>query len=237
MAIARWKDLCLDAADAHRLARFWGTVLGRETELHDDGDAALRGATPEETIWVNAVPEPKTIKHRVHVDVEVASLEPLLDAGATVVLPAEVSGHRWTVLADPDGGELCAFVREGQPADPPARLYELAVDTVDAASAHAQAEWWAEVWGGRVVDDGRGYSWLEAVPGLPFASVDFVPVPEPKTVKNRVHWDLTCDDVPALVARGATVLAEPTDRTPWHVLADPEGNEVCAFPSSPLGDG
>ena len=31
------------------------------------------------------------------------------------------------------------------------------------------------------------------------------------------------------------VLAEPTERTPWHVLADPEGNELCAFPSS--GDG
>lgn len=237
MAIARWKDLCLDAADAHRLARFWGAVLGMEVELHDDGDAALRGATPEQTIWVNAVPEPKTVKHRVHLDLDVAAVEPLLEAGATMVLPAEESGLRWSVLADPDGGEVCAFVRDGQPSDPPARLYELVVDTADAASAHAQAQWWAGVWGGRVVDDERGYSWLEAVPGMPFASVDFVPVPEPKGAKNRVHWDITCDDVAALVARGATVLAEPTERTPWHVLADPDGNEHCAFPTSPAGDG
>ncbi|MFP5254585.1 MAG: VOC family protein [Acidimicrobiia bacterium] len=232
MAIARWKDLCLDASDAHRLARFWGSILGLEIELHDDGDAALRGARPEETIWVNAVPEPKTAKHRVHLDVEVAAVEPLLAAGATVVLPAEESGFHWSVLADPDGGELCAFVRADQSVEPPARLYEVVVDTADVASAHAQAEWWASVWGGRVVDDPRGYSWLEEVPGAPLAAVAFVPVPEPKTVKNRIHWDLTCDDVPALVARGATVLAQPTERTPWHVLADPEGNEVCAFPSS-----
>lgn len=232
MPLARWKDLCLDATDAHRLARFWGTILGLEVELHDDGDATLRGASPADTIWVNTVPEPKTVKHRVHLDVDVASRQPLLDAGATMVLPAEVSGFHWSVLIDPDGGELCAFVRHGQALEPPARLYELVVDTADAASAHAQATWWADVWGGRVVDDERGFSWLEEVPGMPFASIDFVPVPEPKTAKNRVHWDLSCDDVPALVARGATVLAEPTERTPWHVLADPEGNELCALPSS-----
>lgn len=237
MAIARWKDLCLDATDAHRLARFWGAVLGLDVELHDDGDAALRGATPEETIWVNAVPEPKTVKHRVHLDVEVASVEPLLEAGATMVLPAEESGFSWSVLADPDGGELCAFVRNGQAPDPPARRYEIVVDTADAASAHAQASWWGGVWGGRVVDDDRGFSWIGQVPGVPFDAVTFVPVPEPKTAKNRVHWDLTCDDVSALVERGATVLAEPTAATPWHVLADPDGNELCAFPSAASGDG
>ena len=43
MAIARWKDLCIDASDAHRMARFWGELLGLEVELHGDGDAALRG--------------------------------------------------------------------------------------------------------------------------------------------------------------------------------------------------
>lgn len=232
MAVARWKDLCFDAGDAHALARFWGRILGLAVELHDDGDAVLRGARPEETIWVNAVPEPKTVKHRIHLDLDVASIEPLLEAGATMVLPAEESGFGWSVLADPDGGELCAFVREGQAPDPPARRYELCVDTTDAATAHDLAAWWGEVWGGRVEDDDRGFSWLEQVPGLPFDGIVFLPVPEPKSAKNRVHWDVVCDDVPALVARGATVLAEPTERTPWHVLADPDGNELCAFPSS-----
>jgi hypothetical protein len=237
MAIARWKDLCLDATDAHRLARFWGAILGLEVELHDDGDAALRGATPEETVWVNQVPEPRSGKNRVHLDVDVASVAPLVDAGATMVLPAEESGFAWSVLADPDGGELCAFVRDGQVPDPPARRYEIVIDTADASSAHAQAAWWAGVWGGRVVDDDRGFSWIEQVPGVPFDAVTFIPVPEPKTAKNRVHWDVTCGDVAALVARGATVLAEPTERTPWHVLADPDGNELCAFPPTEPGAG
>ena len=82
----------------------------------------------------------------------------------------------------------------------------------------------------KVVDDERGFSWLEDVPGCPFDSIDFAPVPEPKTVKNRIHWDITSDDLDGILARGATVLAEPTKPTPWHVLADPEGNEFCVFP-------
>ena len=232
MALARWKDLCIDATDAHRTARFWGDLLGLEVDLHDDGDAALRGATPEETIWVNAVPEPRTLKQRVHLDVDVASVGAVLALGATMVVPAAESGFRWSVLADPEGGELCAFEREGVPASPPGRLFELVVDTADAASSHAQAAWWSDVWGGTVVDDDCGFSWIEGIPGTPFATVDFVPVPEPKTVKNRIHWDVTCDDVPGVVERGARVLAEPTAATGWHVLADPEGNEFCAFAPS-----
>jgi len=62
--------------------------------------------------------------------------------------------------------------------------------------------------------------------------MDFVPVHEPKTAKNRVHWDVTVPDVEsvaALVTAGATLLREPGGDIGWHVLADPEGNEFCAF--------
>src|SRR5689334_21334719 len=129
MPIARWKDLCIDATDAHRMARFWGPLLGLEVELHDDGDAALRGASPEETIWVNAVPEPRTVKQRVHLDLDVASVEPVLALGATMVRPAAESGLRWSSVLDPEGGELCLFERDGVASEPPARIYELIVDT------------------------------------------------------------------------------------------------------------
>ena len=57
----------------------------------------------------------------------------------------------------------------------------------------------------------------------------FAPVPEPKTVKNRIHWDVETTDVQALLDRGATVLRGPDDDIDWHVLADPEGNEFCAM--------
>jgi hypothetical protein len=62
--------------------------------------------------------------------------------------------------------------------------------------------------------------------------MSFVPVPEPKTVKNRVHWDVK-GSVPALLEAGARMIRPATedpepDRN-WDVLADPEGNEFCVF--------
>lgn len=60
----------------------------------------------------------------------------------------------------------------------------------------------------------------------------FTRVPEPRTVKNRLHLDLTVPDLAAgvaeLVARGAAVLARNDG---WVVLADPEGDEFCVFPA------
>jgi hypothetical protein len=70
------------------------------------------------------------------------------------------------------------------------------------------------------------------VPGLPWPVWKFVGVPDERRAKNRWHWDLVADDVPALVAAGARVLRTPDEEVSWHVLADPEGNEFCAFPSS-----
>ena len=53
---------------------------------------------------------------------------------------------------------------------------------------------------------------------------------EPKSAKNRVHIDVTTDDLDALVAHGATVLRPKGDAgLGWTVLADPQGNEFCAF--------
>lgn len=63
----------------------------------------------------------------------------------------------------------------------------------------------------------------------------FIPVPEPKTVKNRVHLDLQPQDttrdaeVVRLLGIGATLVADHRrdDGTGFVVLADPEGNEFC----------
>ena len=79
------------------------------------------------------------------------------------------------------------------------------------------------------VDEETPFSWVEGVPRMPFESLVFQWVPEPKTVKNRIHWDVETDDVQALLDRGATLLRGPDDDIDWHVLADPEGNEFCAM--------
>jgi hypothetical protein len=221
MAIARFKDLCLDAVDVARLGEFWAGVLGRAWKLQDDGDGVLTGLAPGHTIWVNGVPEQKTAKNRVHLDIYARSVADLEALGATAVEPFP----RWTVMADPEGGEFCAFLRDDRPAD---LLHGLVVDSADPV---AQARWWGAVYGVDVIDK-DDWATLEGVPGMPIQTMDFVPVPEPKTVKNRVHWDVTIpsvQSVTALVSAGATVLREPGDDINWHVLADPEGNEFCAF--------
>jgi hypothetical protein len=225
MALARFKDLSLDAVDPALAGGFWAAALGRTWHVQDNGDGHLTGPTEQHTIWVNAVPEAKAAKNRVHLDVYAGSLTALEALGATVVVPK--GSRAWTVMADPEGGEFCAFVRRG--AIPLERLHGLVVDCADP---QAQARWWGSVYGVPVTVN---YSWytLKGVPGMPIATMDFCRVPEPKVVKNRMHWDVWVAEVEPLVSAGATVLRKPGGDIAWHVLADPEGNEFCAFTGEP----
>jgi hypothetical protein len=122
-----------------------------------------------------------------------------------------------------------------------AHIRDIVVDCAHPASA---ARFWAEVLDGYAVapyDDAElerlraaGIDGpeddptvlVEAGPGRP--RFFFVLVPEPKTVKNRLHLDLGADDFDAelirLVGLGARVVAEQ-DRL--VTLEDPEGNEFC----------
>jgi hypothetical protein len=227
MPLATYKDLCIDASDPSRLGPFWATALGRRLEESDPTDRVLRGTSPAQTVWINHVPEPKTVKNRVHLDVHTGDLATLTAAGATVLNDTD---FRWVVMADPEGQEFCAFVREAPPED---LLYEIVVDCADP---EAVAGWWGQVFGLPVTshDKGEWFS-LERLPGAPFESLTFSAVPEPKTTKNRVHWDVI-GSTEALVAAGARLLRpaieDPEPDRRWDVLADPEGNEFCAFPRS-----
>jgi Glyoxalase-like domain len=117
----------------------------------------------------------------------------------------------------------------------PTRLVHL---VVDAADPPALARFWADALGwviGDVADDEvdvwpEGYSYPDPV-ALPLV---FVPVPEPKQVKNRVHLDLIPDttreeEVARLVSLGATQREDHRrpDGSGWVMLTDPEGNEFC----------
>ncbi|MGW7408201.1 VOC family protein [Streptomyces sp. NPDC054833] len=104
--------------------------------------------------------------------------------------------------------------------------------TIDCADAYALASFWSQVLGEPLHEDDH--------PGDPEALIEsagllFVTVPDPKTVKNRVHVDLQPQDhtrdeeVKRLLALGATLVDDRRreDGTGWAVLADPEGNEFC----------
>lgn len=223
MPLARFKDLCLDAADAVLLGRFWADVLDLEMERREDGVVLLTGPTPQHAVWVNPVPEPRTVKHRVHLDVQAESVQQVVDRGARVL----DDSFPWTVMADPEEGEFCVFVRDRPVTQ---RLYEIVLDTGDSSAAAASiATWWGEVLGANVSHSERGFSYVDQIPGAPFDSLDFIPVPEAKTVKNRIQLDVTTADVDALVAAGATRLRPRNARTGCTVLADPDGNEFCAL--------
>ena len=171
------------------------------------------------------VPEERTVKGRVHFDVYAASVEDLIALGATVVAPAAGTGFGWTTMRDPEGNDFCCFVREEVPAY---RVHGMGIDSVDS---HAIAAWWADALGARLVDAtryGEGWWTVDHVTPDPGFTWDFAPVPEPKTVKNRIHWDLygTAEE---LLDRGAS-RAWDVPHGRWEVLADPEGNEFCVFP-------
>ncbi len=220
MATVTFKDLCADAADPALVARFWGAVLGLAVEVQPGGDAVLR-RDGKAVLWVNRVPESKTVKNRVHVDLSVHADEALVALGATLV--ADQGEHR--VLADPEGNEFCSF--PGPPAATPATLIGLGTDS---DRPEALAAWWAARIGGEVRPGPDGTPrWLRGGAGLGDVTWKFVQVDDERTVKNRWHWDVL-GDVADLVAAGATVLREPDDDIGWTVLTDPDGNEFCAFP-------
>ena len=137
--------------------------------------------------------------------------------------------------------------------------YEFQV-TIDSAAPHPLADWWAEALGWQrepsdesfirsMIDQGFATEsdtmrhngelvWAEGAairhPDGRAPRVLFQLVPEPKTVKNRVHLDVRVspgdvdEEVARLVARGATVLHEGHQGPHrWVTMADPEGNELC----------
>ncbi len=221
MALVTYKDLCVDASDVSAIEGFWSNTLGLDLETFAGGDSVLRGPTAQHTVWVNLVPEAKQVKNRVHLDVWATSLRPF----AALEQLSDDDTLGWTVFADPEGNEFCVFVDDREREH---RLKDIGVDAVDAP---AIAAWWADAFGGTLGHD-DGYSYVDDIAGAPVESFDFPSVPEPKTVKNRIHWDVTLtpgSTVADLVAHGAVVLAEPDEENRWTVMADPEGNEFCVF--------
>ena len=118
------------------------------------------------------------------------------------------------------------------------RLTEIIIDCSDPASL---AEFWCGVLGYVVTDTDDGL--VEVRPAgteaatSPVPSLLFIAVPEPKTLKNRLHLDVNTTDgdqaseLERLLALGATPVDIGQGEATWHVLADPEGNEFCLLRS------
>jgi Glyoxalase-like domain len=117
----------VDCADPRRLAEFWCVVL--DYVVHEERDdlveigpkpvpaeerlAEIRRGPVVPTIEFARVPDPKSSKNRLHLDVcpiegsQQDELERLLALGATRVDVGQGDGRSWSVLADPEGNEFC----------------------------------------------------------------------------------------------------------------------------------
>jgi predicted enzyme related to lactoylglutathione lyase len=107
----------LDCNDVDVMVDFWGQLLGLEQKLRFPGYAWMSRMTEGgQSLAFQQVPEPKTVKNRMHLDMGssdpeafVARVEAL---GGTRLQDHEISGFSWTVCADPEGNEFCVTKAE-----------------------------------------------------------------------------------------------------------------------------
>jgi hypothetical protein len=119
-------------------------------------------------------------------------------------------------------------------ADAPARFKDLCLDALDH---QALADWWCTALGyvrrdslDATDDEPRPTDWPIPIvdPSGAGPLMWIVPVPEPKTTKNRMHFDVV-GDTSTLLTFGARPVRMQDGDIEWDVLADPEGNEFCVF--------
>jgi predicted enzyme related to lactoylglutathione lyase len=105
---------------------------------------------------------------------------------------------------------------------------------LDCADALALRDFYCAAFGYEPYGDVEQYT--SCVPGADARGpkIVFQQVPEPKQVKNRMHFDFVVDDIEAEAARVVALGATRVSETPfdecgchWIVMHDPEGNEFC----------
>lgn len=105
-------SITVDCGDAAHLAAFWAGALGGE--VRDGASVHFAAvATPDAGpgLMFIQVPEGKTAKNRMHLDLAAtdrgAEVERLVALGAEHLYDKDEWGHQWTTLADPEGNEFC----------------------------------------------------------------------------------------------------------------------------------
>lgn len=118
------RHLTFDSHDAYRQATFWAQVLGGKVSDDDfpgDPEALVEGGGV--TLLFVTVPDTKTVKNRLHVDLQPQDrtrdeeVERILALGARLVDDQrKPNGRGWAVLADPEGNEFCVECSEAERA-------------------------------------------------------------------------------------------------------------------------
>lgn len=106
--------LVLDCTDPARLAEFWAPALDY-VSLGNLGAYAVLvpNGRPGPKLLLQQVPEAKSVKNRMHLDIETRDIETeanrLEGLGATRVQDDQIHEHgtNWVLMADPEGNEFC----------------------------------------------------------------------------------------------------------------------------------
>ena len=110
----------------------------------------------------------------------------------------------------------------------PSSAIGLACVVFDCADPVSLGQWWQQLLGGEIRYDADGDATLH-LPGWP--RLDFIRVPEAKSVKNRMHLDFAAADFDTACAKaeqlGALRATDVYDGDVFAVFRDPEGNEFC----------
>ncbi len=125
---ARIRNITFDCADPYALAGFWSQVTGYQEDPDDgnepdDPEAFLAAPDGQPNLLFIRVPEGKTVKNRVHLDVMPTDrtrdeeVDRLVALGATLVDDRRrPDGTGWAVLADPEGNEFCVLRSDAERA-------------------------------------------------------------------------------------------------------------------------
>ncbi|MFF7651455.1 VOC family protein [Streptomyces sp. NPDC007983] len=112
------RNITFDAHDPYALAQFWsrltGYVMTDEDAPDDDEVLIVPGRPGVSGLLFQRVPDDKTVKNRIHLDIQPPSgtrdeeVERLLGLGARIVDDRRTEdGMGWVVMADPEGNEFC----------------------------------------------------------------------------------------------------------------------------------
>jgi predicted enzyme related to lactoylglutathione lyase len=110
------RNVTFDCSDARKVADFWSALTGWNVYFDDDPEVVVAPHFPPDglTLLFVPVPEDKTVKNRVHLDLQPSDcsrdeqVTRALDLGATVVADhREDDGSGWVTMADPEGNEFC----------------------------------------------------------------------------------------------------------------------------------
>lgn len=118
-SIGRVDGLVIDGDDTMALARFWAAMFGTEiASIANEGRANeahyvdIAGTDHTPLLRFQRVPEGKAVKNRLHLDIEVAALDPAIarveELGGAVIQPVRTEyGYDFAIMGDPEGNEFC----------------------------------------------------------------------------------------------------------------------------------